>query len=190
MALTRKKIVFLVAIDFCLLLAGGYWYVSEKLVVNSRRSKSACPNSLQQIEGAKATWALEHQIRTNATPTDADLFGADKYIRQKPSCPEGGVLSMGDLEHPATCSISLHNLSAGNVYVQGEDGQPIPDAKVVFRGDSVVYRRAVTDTKGFAQFDAWVLDDSPRIEVAKSGWQTATASGTNQWPARITLRRK
>lgn len=190
MGLTPRKIAIFVAVDCCLLFAGVYWFVTEKLVVNSRRSKSACPNSLRQIEGAKATWALEHKIHTNATPTDDDLFGPDKYIQQKYSCPDGGTISIGDLEHPPTCTITYHSFEAGDVYVNGEDGKPIADAKVVYRGTLGAYRRVVTDAKGFAHFDPWVLDDFPRVEVSKSGWQSATVSGTNQWPARLVLHRR
>jgi hypothetical protein len=190
MGLSPRKIVLFVAVDCCLLLAGVYWFVTEKLVVNSRRSRSACPNMLRQIEGAKGTWALERNIRTNATPTEQDIFGPDSYIAVKLNCPEGGTLSIGDLDHPASCTINLHSQEAGDVYVTGEDGQPIADAKVVYRGKRGAYRRVVTDDKGFAQFDAWVLDDSPRVEVSKSGWHSATVSGTNRWPARLVLRRK
>mgnify|MGYP000861796922 CR=1 FL=1 len=190
MGLTFKKIAVIVAVDCCLLLGGGYWFVTEKWVVNSRRSKSACLNFLKQIEGAKATWALEKHAATNAVPTEADLFGPGTYILHKPECPDGGSITVGDLMHPASCTIPYHNLDAGEVYVTGEDGQPVAGAKVVFRGKLGAYRRVVTDAKGFANFDAWVLDDAPLIEVSKSGWHSVTVSGTNRWPARLVLRSK
>jgi hypothetical protein len=31
--------------------------------------------NLKAIEGAKATWALENRITTNAVPADSNLFG-------------------------------------------------------------------------------------------------------------------
>src|SRR6478752_2746909 len=48
--------------------------------------KNACIANLKQIDGAKATWALEQKKVTTDTPADSDLFGATQYIRDKPSC--------------------------------------------------------------------------------------------------------
>src|SRR5262245_3179232 len=55
---------------------------------------NACIANLKQIEGAKATWALEAKKSNTDTPTDTDLFGTDKYIRQKPVCPGGGTYAL------------------------------------------------------------------------------------------------
>ena len=69
--------------------------------------KNACIANLKQIEGAKATWALETKQTTTATPVDADLFGSTGYIRTNPSCPAGGddyVTTVGNVGARPTCS--------------------------------------------------------------------------------------
>jgi prepilin-type N-terminal cleavage/methylation domain-containing protein len=63
--------------------------------------KTACIENLRQIFYAKATWALENKKGTGETPTDAELYGPDKYIRQKPECPaDGAYLTMTMAEKP------------------------------------------------------------------------------------------
>jgi len=63
----------------------------------SASQKAACVMNLRAIEGAKATWALETKKGNTDVPSDADLFGADKYIRDKPSCPANGTYSLNDV---------------------------------------------------------------------------------------------
>src|SRR2546422_903854 len=53
----------------------------------SASQKSACIANLKQIDGAKATWALEQKKTSTDTPTGTDLYGTDKYIRDQPGCP-------------------------------------------------------------------------------------------------------
>ena len=72
--------------------------------------KSACIANLKQIDGAKATWALETKASTTATPTDADLYGTDKYIREKPQCPRNGTYIPGAVEVTPTCDVGGHTL--------------------------------------------------------------------------------
>jgi prepilin-type N-terminal cleavage/methylation domain-containing protein len=70
--------------------------------------KAACVMNLRAIEGAKATWALETKRGNTDVPTEADLFGADKYIRDKPGCPANGTYNLGDVASKPTCSVSDH----------------------------------------------------------------------------------
>ena len=49
--------------------------------------KSACIANMKQIEGAKATWALEQRKVNTDVPNSTDLFGAAAYIRVAPVCP-------------------------------------------------------------------------------------------------------
>ena len=67
-------------------------------------AKCACIANLKQIQGAKATWALEHKL-ANTDPTDSDLFGPGKYIREKPVCPQGGTYKLRGVEENPVCSI-------------------------------------------------------------------------------------
>jgi prepilin-type N-terminal cleavage/methylation domain-containing protein len=70
--------------------------------------KAACVMNLRAIEGAKATWALEAKKGNSDMPTDADLFGADKYIRDKPSCPANGTYSLNDVATKPACTVPDH----------------------------------------------------------------------------------
>jgi len=63
-----------------------------------------------RLQGAKDSWALEHKKRDWEVPTDADLFGPDGYIRQKPTCPQGGAYTLGPVGQLVTCSIPGHTL--------------------------------------------------------------------------------
>jgi prepilin-type N-terminal cleavage/methylation domain-containing protein len=68
--------------------------------------KNACIANLKQVDGAKATWALEMKKNTTDTPGDTDLFGATLYIKDKPSCPGGGTYSLLDVGSKVTCSLT------------------------------------------------------------------------------------
>ena len=68
--------------------------------------KNACIANLKQVEGAKATWALEEKKVSSNTPGDGDLFGTDKYIREKPNCPGGGTYTLAAVDSKPTCSLS------------------------------------------------------------------------------------
>ena len=80
--------------------------------VKARQSSqvNACIANLKQVEGAKANWAMENR-KTNAdTPVDADLFGANAYIRVKPICPGGGTYALNTVATVPTCTIAGHAL--------------------------------------------------------------------------------
>jgi prepilin-type N-terminal cleavage/methylation domain-containing protein len=68
--------------------------------------KNACIANLKQIDGAKATWALEQKKTTSDTPQDTDLFGTTAYIRDKPDCPGGGSYTLDTVGNRVTCSLS------------------------------------------------------------------------------------
>jgi hypothetical protein len=70
--------------------------------------KAGCAMNLRAIEGAKAMWALEHRKQTTDLPVDSDLFGANRYMREKPSCPANGNYSLNDVAAKPTCSIPDH----------------------------------------------------------------------------------
>ena len=50
---------------------------------------NACIANMKQVDGAKATWALENKKTSSDVPVAADLFGTSAYIRSKPVCPSG-----------------------------------------------------------------------------------------------------
>ena len=61
--------------------------------------------NLKQMDGAKASWALEQKKSNSDTPADTDLFGATVYIRDKPLCPGGGSYTLGQVQDRVTCSL-------------------------------------------------------------------------------------
>jgi prepilin-type N-terminal cleavage/methylation domain-containing protein len=68
----------------------------------------ACVQNLRNIEGAKARWALEERKSDTATPGDVDLFGVDKYIAGKPSCPANGTYTLNEVITKPLCSVADH----------------------------------------------------------------------------------
>src|SRR5438128_6690383 len=60
----------------------------------STSQRSACIANLKQIEGAKATWAMEQKKNNTDTPVASDLYGATNYIRQEPTCPGNGTYAI------------------------------------------------------------------------------------------------
>jgi competence protein ComGC len=72
--------------------------------------RSACIMNLRMIEGAKAAWALENKKENGDIPRDEDLWGAGKYMKEKPTCPAGGQYSLQSVERPPTCTISRHEI--------------------------------------------------------------------------------
>src|SRR3954465_13722910 len=67
--------------------------------------KNACIANLKQMDGAKATWALEQKKTSTDPVTDTDLFGATLYIRDKPACPGGGTYFLNLVQEKPTCNL-------------------------------------------------------------------------------------
>ena len=68
--------------------------------------RNACIANLKQIDGAKATWALESKAASGATVASTDIYGTDKYIRSEPGCPSGGSYGINKVDEKPTCSKS------------------------------------------------------------------------------------
>jgi hypothetical protein len=73
---------------------------------------NACINNLRLIDGAKQQWALEYKKQATDTPTMQDLR---PYIGhgpngELPTCPAGGVYTLGVVGEKPTCSIPKHQL--------------------------------------------------------------------------------
>jgi len=73
--------------------------------------KNACIANLKQIDGAKATWALETKASATSSPTDSDLFGATLYIREKPECPGGGTYTLTSVDLKPLCTLTAEGHS-------------------------------------------------------------------------------
>ncbi len=73
---------------------------------------NACINNLRLYDAAKQQWALEQRKTANDTPTMNDLqpylgHGANGEM---PSCPDGGVYTIGTVGEKPVCSIPGHVL--------------------------------------------------------------------------------
>ena len=68
--------------------------------------KTACIANLKQIDGAKATWAMEMKKSSSATPVATEIFGATLYIREQPGCPGGGTYALLAVDTKPTCTLS------------------------------------------------------------------------------------
>jgi prepilin-type N-terminal cleavage/methylation domain-containing protein len=69
----------------------------------------ACIANLKSIDMAKAQWMADAKKEAAAMPADADLFGEDKSIREKPSCPAGGTYTLGAAGAKPVCSVPGHS---------------------------------------------------------------------------------
>ncbi len=68
--------------------------------------KNACIASMKQIDGAKATWALENKKNNSDTPGTSDLYGSAAYIRASTAltCPSGtGAYAMTAVSVDTAC---------------------------------------------------------------------------------------
>jgi prepilin-type N-terminal cleavage/methylation domain-containing protein len=107
---SRKSGFTLVEIMIVVAIIGLLAAIAIPNFVKARQAsqKSACIANLKQIEGAKATWALENKKVGTDTPTDGDLFGSTLYIRVKPGCPGSGSYTIGNVDTKPACSVTEH----------------------------------------------------------------------------------
>lgn len=70
--------------------------------------QNACINNLRQIDGAKRSWALEHNANRGdiVTSNDVALYVNPKFL----DCPAAGNYSFGRVGESPTCSIAGHAL--------------------------------------------------------------------------------
>jgi len=73
----------------------------------STPATNACANNLRQFDGAKQQWALNNRQTKDDTPTWDDLcpYLGGYPDRGMPTCPQGGVYTLGRVGEPPRCSI-------------------------------------------------------------------------------------
>jgi competence protein ComGC len=66
--------------------------------------RNACRSNMRMIEGAKEQWSVDEKKTPGAIPSDAELFGPDKYLGNRPTCPAGGTYLINANNLPPACS--------------------------------------------------------------------------------------
>jgi hypothetical protein len=99
-------------------LVGFFAYIAIPNFIKARSTsaQNPCINNLRQIDGAKNEWALENGKTNGTVATENDI---KPYIKLNakgdiPSCPLGGIYTIGKVGENPTCSLgktnSLHAL--------------------------------------------------------------------------------
>lgn len=95
-----------VAVVIVMAVAASRWYFRASTV----SAANSCSANLKQLEGAKSTWALEHQKRAEDVPSRTNIIGPKAYIAVMPVCPQGGTYALGPVGESPRCSIPEHTL--------------------------------------------------------------------------------
>ena len=74
----------------------------------SRTQARACIANLKTIDMAKAQWMVDAKKPSDEIPSDADLFGDGKPLRDKPTCPSGGTYDLRPANEKPVCSVRGH----------------------------------------------------------------------------------
>jgi len=68
----------------------------------------ACIANLKTIDMAKAQWMFDAQKPSDEIPSDTDLFGDGKPLRDKPTCPAGGTYDLRRANEKPLCTMRGH----------------------------------------------------------------------------------
>jgi hypothetical protein len=101
----RRRLALSVPCAFVFLL----WAVLSLpglIPARSESQRAACVNNLKWIANAKAEWASKNDKSPTDAPSEADLYGINAFIRDRPQCPRGGTYIIGRVADDPTCSFA------------------------------------------------------------------------------------
>src|SRR5258705_7348362 len=75
----------------------------------AKTQAQACITNLRSMEMAKAQWMAEAGKSIHDTPTDTDLFGESRPLRDKPKYPSRGTSHLKAACAKPTCSVPGHS---------------------------------------------------------------------------------
>jgi hypothetical protein len=158
-------------------ISGTRWILRAR----TQTALSSCIAHLKQIDGAKATWALEHQKKAEDIPKDSDLFGSDAYIRDKPKCPRGGTYTIGRVGEWPRCTVAEHNFDFGLVRVVDVAGKPVVGAEISVQSYDYQTAGDGTSVAPISLTPNWII-------VSKPGYQTERVKVPDRWPLTVILK--
>ena len=88
--------------------------IANFMYVRSTAQANACINNMHQIDGAVTEWALEKGKKTG-DPAPSLITDLTPYIKLNssgsiPSCPAGGIYTIGPVGEMPKCSVPGHAL--------------------------------------------------------------------------------
>jgi prepilin-type N-terminal cleavage/methylation domain-containing protein len=97
----------LVEIMIVVLIIGILLAIAVPNFIRARESSRAksCVSNLKQIDSAKEQWAMDNKKTSADSPTDTDLYGATKYVKQTPACPASGTYTINAVGTGPVCSV-------------------------------------------------------------------------------------
>jgi hypothetical protein len=104
----RSSVALTLTIFVLLAIIAAVPFAGRLMVTRRMPESCRCINNLRQIEGAKARWVIEARKGTNDAPSDTDIA---RYIPGGiPTCPSGGIYTLGQVGENPRCSITGHML--------------------------------------------------------------------------------
>ncbi len=79
------------------------------LKARQKAQLNACLEAQEKMEGAVDNWALDEGKTTGDQPTAEELIGYTKYLKEHPTCPEGGKLAIPKVGEKAKCPLGIHH---------------------------------------------------------------------------------